>query len=263
MNVESYVVVKTCEEAYQLLQEDSKNKILGGGAWLKISVKDIHQLISLEALNLNGINVLDDIIQIGAMMTLRDVEINEAVQESHSGILSQAISKIMGLNIRNLATIGGSVMGRFSFSDLLPVLLVLDAKLLFHQHGMVPINEFLKDRIYLKDVLKMVFIDKKSSKGYFKKVSTTALDFSIVNLAIVKDEGFKIAVGSRPGIAQLALKTMAYLDQQTVIDDSVIEAASILAIDELDLGENLRGSIAYRQVLVKTYIKRGLRQVIS
>lgn len=263
MEVKSYVVAKTCEEAYQLLQDNVKNKVLGGGAWLKISVKNIEQLISLEALNLQGIDNLGKTIRIGAMETLRDIETNSLVNNAYSGILSQAISKIMGLNIRNLATIGGSIMGRFSFSDLLPVLLVLDASLEFHHHGKVKIQDFLESREYLKDVLKSVTIKNHTAGGYFKKVATTALDFSIVNLAIVKDDEFKIAVGSRPGLALLAKKTMAYLNQQKEINEDVIDKASQIAIEELGLGDNLRGSKSYREILVKTYIKRGLRQVVS
>ena len=263
MNVQSYVMAQSCDEAYNLLQKDPKNKILGGGAWLKISVKEIHNLISLEALNLNGISESEGIIRIGAMTCLHEIELNDVIQTSHSGILNQAISKIMGMNIRNLATIGGSVMGRFSFSDLIPVLLVMDASLVFHHHGRVSIQDFLNDRKYLKDILKYVEIKKSSDSGYFKKVSITALDFSIVNIAMIKGKTIKIAVGSRPGMAELALKAMAFINQEKTIDEHVIDRTASIAIDELNLGENLRGSKAYRETLVKTYIKRGLRQVIQ
>jgi hypothetical protein len=34
-------------------------------------------------------------------------------------------------------------------------------------------------------------------------------------------------------------------------------------LDEIGFGKNLRASKEYRQVLVQTYLKRGIKQVIS
>lgn len=263
MNVVNYVEVGSLDEAFERLNADSKNKIIGGGAWLKVSTKDINELISLDRLNLNGIYTNDELVEIKAMTTLREVELSKAIVGLSSGILSQAISHIMGINIRNIATLGGSVMGRFSFSDIMPVLLVLNAKLAFHHFGEVAISDFLEDRKYMKDILKAIIIPKNNGVGYFKKASTTALDFAMVNLAIVKDDSFKIAVGSRPGMAVIAEKTCAYLNESKAITEAVIEKASEIALKELALSDNLRSSKSYREILVKTYIKRGLKQVIK
>lgn len=263
MNVNTYVVAESFEDAYQRLIENRKNKILGGGAWLKLSVKDVNQLISLEKLGLDQIQVNDQFIEIGAMVSLRDIEMNQAIKQYHSGILNEAISSIMGIAIRNLATIGGSVMGRFSFSDLMAVLLVMDAKVVLHKHGECLLETFLSDRSYSEDILKSIIIPKRDTRGYYKKVAVTALDFSIVNLAILKDDGIKIAVGSRPGMAKLAKKSMDYINQQDHINDEVIRKMAELAIEELELGQNIRGSKVYREALVETYLKRGLRQVLS
>jgi CO/xanthine dehydrogenase FAD-binding subunit len=262
LNVQNYIVAKTCDEAYQRLNEDRKNKILGGGAWLKISVKDIHQLISLEALELDYIHNYEDFIEIGALTSLRTLETSKDVNDVDSGLLAEAISKIMGVGIRNLATIGGSVMGKFSFSDILPALAVMDVTLNFHHAGEVGIERFLSDRSLQQDLLKSLKIFKHQRKSFFKKVATTHLDFSMVNLALVKGDSFHIAVGSRPGIALLCHRTAEFLNKQDQFNDDILEQACKILVEETALGTNLRASQAYRETLVTTYLKRAVKKVM-
>jgi CO/xanthine dehydrogenase FAD-binding subunit len=263
MEIGKYYVPETLEEAYNLFVESKDNKIIGGGAWVKISLKRVEKLISLDQLKLDYIQENNAYYEIGAMTNLRSVETNENIKLIYSGILNQAISNIMGVQIRNLATIGGSIMGKFAFSDLIGVLLVMDAKLEFYKLGEISIYEFLDLKKIPEDILLNIKIPKRDSKGYFKKVSKTHLDFSIINIAISKGKNFIIAVGSRPGIAQSAINTANYLNSQTNFTEEILDKACDIAIDELTFGSNLRASKEYRELLVRTYIKRGIRQVIK
>ena len=261
MEVKEYIVPKTLKEAYDELIEDKGNKIIGGGAWLKISVKNVNKLISLDNFNLDYIREANSFVEIGAMSTLRTVETNSAVKSLASGILSQAINSIMGITIRNLATIGGSVMGKFAFSDILGVLLVLDCKLEFYMLGEISIYDYMEMKKIPNDILLNIKISKTQSKGYFKKVSKTHLDFSMLNLAIVKSDVYKIAVGSRPLAPDLAVNTANFLNSQVHIDEEVIKQALEIALEEVKLSSNLRAQEDYRRVLMSTYLKRGIREV--
>jgi len=263
LNIKTYTAVDSFDEAYRLLKKSKKNKILGGGAWLKLSIKEVDHLISLEKLSLDQIQVNKDYLEIGALASLRDIEINKDILSLDGGILSQAISNIMGITIRNLATIGGSVMGRFSFSDILPALMVMDVELVFHHHKIVDLKTFLSSRDYLLDVLKYIRIKKQDRRSFFKKVSNTPLDFSIINMAITKGDRFNIAIGSQPGLVMLLEETMGFLNKQVKITDQIIEEACDIAIKESNLGNNIRASKAYRETLVRTYLKRGIKQVTS
>lgn len=256
-------MVNSLEEAFVLKNQDKQNHILGGGAWLKLSVKEVNTLISLENLSLDYIKDHLSYIEIGALTSLRDIETSDLVKEIDSGILCQAISNIMGIGIRNLATIGGSIMGKFSFSDILPVLVVMDCKLVFYQAGEVNIQDFLLSRDYSNDLLKAIRIQKTKRKSYFKKVSKTALDFSMVTIAMSKDEDFRIAIASLPGMAVLLKSTPEYLKTIKEIDDSAIDQSIVYAMEELSIGGNIRASKEYRQTLIKTYLKRGIKQVIK
>jgi CO/xanthine dehydrogenase FAD-binding subunit len=262
MEVKTYVAPDNLNEVYGLLKEDAFNKIIAGGAWAKISLKKVNKLISLDNCGLRYIKESNSYFEIGAMTTLREIETNPGINSLANGILPIAISNIMGIGIRNLATIGGSVMGKYAFSDILGVLLVLDAKLTFFDLGEITILDFLKMKKIPEDILVNIKLPKNNLKGYFKKVSKTHLDFAVINIAIVKGEVFKIAVGSRPKIAALAIDTANFLNSNKEITEEVIKQAQEIIVNEIDLQDNVRGSKEYRKILLETYLKRGLKEVL-
>ncbi|MDY0317093.1 MAG: FAD binding domain-containing protein [Candidatus Izemoplasmatales bacterium] len=262
MEIKEFLKPKSLDEAFEVLSASSNNRIIGGGAWIKISLKKVDTLISLEELDLNYIKEENDFYEIGSMTSLRDLEVHDGIKSLASGILSQAISNIMGVTVRNIATIGGSVMGKFAFSDLLGVLQVLDAELVFYQMGIVSVEDFVNMTKIPKDILLAIKIKKQTGKAYFKKIAITHLDFSILNMAITNSKGLKIAVGSRPNIAIRARRTEVFLNGKKAITDDLINEAIDLAMDEIKLGDNSRGSKDYRELLMKTYLKRAIREVI-
>lgn len=263
MEVNKFVEAKSLSEAYDLIKADRLNKVIGGGAWLKISMKKAKTLISLDNLGLDYIKEELDYIEVGAQTSLRKLETNKSIKSLSSGILSKAINHIMGITIRNIATIGGSIMGKFAFSDLYPVLLVMNVKLTFFKLGEISFEEYIEMPRINDDILVNIKFKKNDSLGYFKKVSKTALDFAMINMAITNNNSFKIAIGSKPSIAQLSKSAMEYLNSQDKLDDEKIEKACELAVDESNINSNVRASKEYREVLIKTYLKRGIKQVIK
>ena len=53
MKANSFVSVGSWQEAYKLLKASPKNKILGGGLWLKKGNAQVDTLIDLSRFNLN------------------------------------------------------------------------------------------------------------------------------------------------------------------------------------------------------------------
>ncbi len=264
MKVSEYVKAKSLNEAYDLLRENKKNYIIAGGAWMKLSVKTADKLVSLDGLGLDQIVLKDGFIEIGALSTLGQIETNETIKKLLDGILVQATGNIMGVNIRNIATIGGSVMGKFSFSDIYPVLEVLDTKLVFHKHGEVELLDFLNNTKFEKDILVKIKIRNQKGKGFFKKVATTPLDFSIINVACSYVENrLKITVGSTPYIAKPCIKAMEYINGVKEITSEVIDKCSSIVLEEVKFSKNIRGSKEYREEIAKVYVTRGIKQVIN
>jgi len=262
LKINEYVQPTCMEEAYNLLLEDKANIIVGGGAWLKLTNKNVNKLINLEQLGLNHIDVIDDDIIIGSMTTLRDVELNEEVKSVDNGILVDAIKGIMGVSIRNIATIGGSIMGRYSFSDILTPLLVMDVELEFYKKGVMSLESFLNEKPF-EDILLNIIIHKSSNNGYFYSMKKTSLDFAVVNVAITKGEDIKISVGARPSISILHKEAMKYINGIDKPSEEDIKDVSSMVSSNTKFGTNSRASEEYRRDLVNTYIKRGLREVMK
>lgn len=264
MVVKDFVNAKSLEEAFNLLTANKQNHLVGGGAWQKLTLKNASTLISLEELELNKIEEKAGFIEIGALVTLRQIETNSLINDLYDGILSKAISNIMGINVRNIATIGGSVIGRYSFSDIIPVLEVLETKLVFFKIGEVKLMDFLAMKKLEPDILIKVKVKQGKGKGFFKKVAITPLDFSIVNLACTyTNKQIKLSIGSTPGLAKLCKKSMEYLNELNVITLNDIDKASELITEDISFSDNLRASKEYREELAKVYFKRAIKQVIN
>lgn len=258
MKANCYVRAKSLDEAYSLLNANPLNKILGGGLWLKKGNAQIETLIDLADLGLDKVEDKGDFVEVGSLVSLRELELNPLIKGIAHGLISNAASKVMGPAFRNIATIGGTIVGRFAFSDVLTALLIKDVTLVFYKGGEVSLEEFLSSFNPVKDILVKVKISKCECKSFFKKCVITSLDYPLVNIAVAKGKyGYRIAVGSRPAVASLAKEAMEYLSKGG--DD--FEKAAELAVNSLKFGDSTAIKADYRKQLVKTYVRRGLEEV--
>ena len=143
MTIKEYVRVKSLEEAWQLNQ-NKKNRILGGMLWMRLSNTMINTAIDLSELGLDSIEENEQEFSIGAMVSLRDLEVHEGLNRYTDNAVKNAVKDIVGVQFRNMATVGGSIWGRFGFSDVLTVFLALDTYVELYKGGIVPLEEFAK-----------------------------------------------------------------------------------------------------------------------
>ena len=102
LKINNYYKAKSIEDAYKVLLEDEKNIVIGGGAWLKLTNKQVSTCIDIAEIGLIDVISYEDKIEIGAMTSLRQIEKSDEIKQICSGILSDAISQIMGIGIRNI-----------------------------------------------------------------------------------------------------------------------------------------------------------------
>ena len=251
-----YYKASSLEDAFQKLKENPKNAIIAGGFWMKKTGLSYETLIDLSECGLDQIKEENGFIHVGAMVTLRQFETNPSIKKLFNGATAFAVSEVMGPAFRNSATIGGSVFGRYPFSDVIAALLPLDVKVVLYPEQEMSLEEFLNVRGKIDGILKEIVIKKEEGKGYFKKVKATALDFPMVNISIVKRNNKNyIVVGSRPMVAAFAKKAMEAADKGDYVE------AGNLAAEELSYLDSMNISKEYRQDLVKVYVRRGLEEV--
>lgn len=257
MRVTNYYRASSVEDAYAKLKENPTNAILAGGLWLK-KIGGVHEtLIDISNLGLDKIEEEKDYIKVGAMVSQREFEASPVINSLLGGTVAFSTREIMGPAFRNMATVGGSIYGRYPFSDLIAGLMMMDVTLVFYPEQKMTLNEYLSYKGKLDGILTSILIKKEEGKGYFKKVKTTALDFPLINFAASKRGGkHYIVVGSRPMGPQYAVKAMEAADKGA----SPEEVASI-AVEELMFADSFNISKEYRKDLTKVYVRRGLEEV--
>lgn len=258
MKVNEYYRASSLEDAYQKLQESPKNAILAGGLWMKKMGQSYDTLIDLSKLELDKISETKDEVVVGSMVTQRDFEDSKIVSFLFAGAPAFAVREVMGVNFRNIATIGGSIMGRYPFSDVITGLLPYDVTLEFYPAQKMSLEEYLNYKGKLNAILVAVHIKKGEGKGFFKKVKTTALDFPIVNITVAKvNKEYRVVVGARPMVAARSYKAMEYLNN----GGKDFAKTAELAVEELSFMDNKDASKEYRVDLAKVYVRRGLEEV--
>lgn len=179
-----YKRVESLEEAYELNQKKS-NKIVGGMMWLKMSSFQKGTIIDLSGLGLNQIEETENEFQIGCMCTLRQLETNTDLNRYFDGLMREMVRHIVGVQFRNGATVGGSLYGRYGFSDVLTALLVLDTEVELYKAGRISLTEYAK-MPYDNDILVRIIIKKDGRKAAYVTQRRTETDFPLIAVAAAK-----------------------------------------------------------------------------
>ena len=253
MKAKSFLRVSSLEEAYKLIKESPRNKIVAGGLWLKKGNADVDTLIDLSLLGLDKIEEKKDYIEVGAMVSERQFEQCELIPE----IAREAVKSIMGPAFRDIATIGGSVYGKYGFSDVITGLLGYKVELVFYPDATISLFDYVNKPGFFEGILTHIRIYKENLKGFFKKVGITALDYPIVNVSVTKGKEYRIAVGSRPLVGNRCLKAEAYLNE----GGKNLEKAAEIAVEELKFSDSISTKGDYKKHLALTYVRRGLEEV--
>ena len=140
---EDYVKVDSLAEAYELCQKRS-SLVVGGNVWLKMTGVTKRTIVDLSGLGLDKIEETGDEFRIGCMCTLRQLEVHQGLNQYFGGIFKECTRHIVGVQMRNCATVGGSIFARFGFSDILTCMMALDTYVELYHGGIVPLAEFAK-----------------------------------------------------------------------------------------------------------------------
>ena len=249
----------TLEEAYSILTKRKNNQILGGTAFLRMGKKRIGTGIELSNLNLDYIKEDDNFIEIGAMTTLRSLETSEIIKNNFK-ILTDSVRDIIGVQFRNVVTVGGSVFSKYGFSDLIVALLCLDTEVETFKCGRISLDEFL-NKNYEKDILTKIYINKNNKNAVYKSMRNAKSDYPILNVSVSKlDNEFKICIGARPQRAKVAIEASQFLSDNQLNDENIEKAIDLIKND-IEFGTNMRASKEYREQISKVLVKRAIMEV--
>lgn len=253
ITIQNYVRAESLEQAYELNQKKSA-RILGGMLWLKMAKNTVGTAVDLSGLGLDTIEETGEGFSIGAMVTLRQLEQHPGLNACTGGAFAKALAPVVGVQFRNMATVGGSVWSRFGFSDVLTLLLALDTTVELYKGGLVPLEAFAA-MPYDRDLLMRVHIRKTPGRVAYEAMRIQRTDLPVLNCALARLDGeYRLAVGARPGKAVLLRDENGLLADGITMESAAAFAA--YAAQNVPTGANARGSAEYRTHLVEVLTRR-------
>jgi len=260
LEIKEYVKAESLEQAFELNQKRT-NQIIGGMLWMKMGDHRIQTAIDLSGLDLDTIEEDETQFSIGCMTSLRQLELHEGLNRWSDGAVRESVRHIVGVQFRNLATVGGSLFGRFGFSDVLTCFLAMDAYVELYHNGILALADFVnlpRDN----DVLIRLIVKKTPGKCAYLSQRNTKTDFPVLTCAACLDEkGTRVAVGARP---QKAMLLTVSAEQTEEIRKNGADAAAKIAeelAEQIPTQDNMRASAAYRTHLANVLIRRALLTV--
>ena len=182
------------------------------------------------------------------------------------------------VQVRNRATIGGSLCNASPSADTAPALIVLGARgkivgvsgervILLEDFFTGPGQTVLKSDEILGEV-QVSNPPPRSGGVYIKQTVRKALDLAIVGVAVlVTMEGpilreVKIALGAVAPTPIRARRAEEILRGRT-ITDGLLEKAGQMAMEESSPIDDVRSSAEYRRKMVKVLAMRAMRQAVE
>ena len=271
-----YVRAQSLDEAYELYQK-KPNFVLGGMLWLKMKNKTLGTAIDLCDLGLDQIDEDENEFRIGAYATLRQIETHEALNAYTHGAIAESVRHIVGVQFRNVATVGGSIWGRFGFSDVMTIFRALGAKVQLHKAGIMDLDEFAALPRTTRDVLVSVIVPKNAKGVVYLSQRNQSTDFPVLTCAVANRSGRYVAViGASPYLAEpvwdeegiLDCLADAKTDGNAALTDNSESNAKIdkfagYVAEHIRFGSNIRAGAEYREIICRVLTRRAVTQSLD
>ena len=258
LRFKQYYKVETMDEAYELNQKKA-NHIMAGNLWLRLQNRTIGGVIDLSGLGLDQIEETEDAFVIGAMVTLRQMEQSKALSEYLGGAAKESVRHIVGVQFRNLATVGGSLYGRYGFSDVLTIFLALGARVKLYKAGEVALSDYVNQKPD-RDVIEAVILPKQVEGCSYQCIRNSQTDFPVLTCCVAKVNGrYQTAIGARPGRAVL------FTDEDSILSGSITEETADAFAQKVEntivTGTNYRAGADYRRKMARVLTRRGVLEI--
>lgn len=225
-----------------------------------------HRLVSLRRLPWRGAEASGDGLRIGSTRPLRALELDRSIARDYPA-LHEAIAAVGSPALRRQATLGGNLGRAAPASDLLPVLLVLDAEAeLLGQQGprTVPVDQFLRASrqtdLRPGELIRSVRLPERRPSAYLWQRVRPANDISQVAVAVAYSPSqrlWRVALGGVPTRPVLDPAAAAELAGARPDPGAVGRAAVQLAAHP-GLVSDRRATEEYRRELVAALLRRAV-----
>lgn len=254
MRPQAYHRPQTLDEALRLLLHPQA-AALAGGTRLLAEETEAAIMVDLQDLGLNQIDLLGTQLRIGAMARLQDIHDSGEISGGACHLLRLAIDYAGPNTYRHAATLGGVIANREPTSEVLLLLLVLNAKVMLI-HGQQIQEWLLADYLaqHPRGLITEVIIPWEDGAGALTRVARTPADQAIVAVAAwrVGDGEIRLAAC---GIADYPLRLA---DGDFSMDETLAHARQALTHKG-----DFRGSSDYRRAMLGVLLRRAIVQTLA
>ncbi|RMG93193.1 MAG: hypothetical protein D6706_15815 [Chloroflexi bacterium] len=257
----AYYRPETLSEALQLLTQPDTVPLAGGTKLLAGDVTSA--VVDLQLLGLNEIVLENGVLEAGATVRLSDLAAwLQANGGDAAALLLTAIRQAGPNTYRNAATLGGTIASRLPDSELLAVLLVLEASLVLYAPAETEMSlaAYLAAEERPSGLITHIRIPWGAGTGRSERVARTPADYPIVAIVCWQPAGEKprlagTGLGKRP--FRLTAAEACLTPQFT---DEMIQQAAAAAHDACHHPGDFRGDAEYRADMAAVLTRRVLRE---
>jgi len=244
----------TAGEAAKLISSLEDVKILAGGTFLLNSLKlskrkgrkTPRNIVSLRKIpDLKGVLLTGDTLTIKAMTTVNEL-FDSPLLKDNFRVLKTVCRNISTNPIRNMATIGGNLTCRYTWTEFGAAMIALDAQMHFigtdGKEEIVSAEDFFKNAAKTEKIFTHVTIkhDKTAAIAYRRVKKSSTVDIPLLALCVktyFKEKKFsdtRVALNNGVSFAQRDFKLEEFLNQSDSTSGVAQEALSHLTTDIYD-----------------------------
>ncbi|MBA3534827.1 MAG: FAD binding domain-containing protein [Ardenticatenales bacterium] len=279
-NITRYERPENLATALRLLQDGQGRAVplAGGTALLGAPPREVESVVDLSGLKLDWISPTEaGGLSLGAMVTLAALMASEEGRGYAGGTLVEAMRYSAGNLVRNRATLGGTLIGCASSSDLVALLLALGATVVLYEgtEREIELSDLYRRRAYhlqpgsLLTEVRLPALPAGSGVS-LQRVARTPMDQPILTVAACATRA-----GARLGELRLAASALgngadpARLSSAesalrgTELGSSAFDVVLARAADGLAIQGDHLASADYRRAMIPVLVRRALEKAAS
>lgn len=266
----------TTSEAAKLYKELEDVKVLAGGTFILNSLKLMKvkgnktagNLLSLTKINeLKKIQLIGDQLTIGAMVTITELFESPLLTDNFA-VLKTICRNISTTPIRNMASVGGNLTCRYTWTELPVAMIALDATMFFMKPTGEVVSQsavdFFKNNARSEYLFTHVAIkqNKNSAIVYRRVKKMSDVDQPLLTLAVKADlnagalSNVRAAINSGTAFAQRDELLENFLNQKKISADLGQQALAHLTTAIYDTR-----STEYKQHMFRTCIRQAIEEI--
>ena len=278
LNPITFHAPQTLEEAISLYSSLAEARLLAGGTFLLNSLKLLKRrgiktpqnIISLKKIpELKGVSATPETLAIGSMTVINDLFDSPHLSDNFA-VLRTVCRNISTNPIRNMATVGGNLTSRYTWTELGAPLIALETVMHFvgtnNEKENITVEQFFNNSAKTNKILKELTIrrDKTATVAYQRVKKLSEVDVPLLGVCIktnFKDGRFtntRVAINSGTVFAKRDLILEEFLNRSQAQETIANEA-----LDHLDTSIYDNRSDDYKKQMFRVAIKNAVLDLVQ